>query len=64
MQIREGKLEMKMIPDFAIPDELKDLFEEYAGILEHDARMTRKQAEQTAKRMIHAQIERQTSEQS
>jgi hypothetical protein len=55
---------MKMIPDFAIPDELKDLFEEYAGILEHDARMTRKQAEQTALRMIHAQIRRQTSEQS
>jgi hypothetical protein len=55
---------MTIIPDFAIPDEFKELFEEYAGILEHDARMTRKQAEETAKRMIHAQIERQTSEQS
>jgi hypothetical protein len=53
-----------LIPYFAIPDELKDLFEEYAGILEHDARMTRQQAEETAKRMIYAQIERQTSEQS
>ena len=55
---------MTMIPDFAIPDEFKELFEEYAGILEHDASMSRRQAEDTALRMIHAQIRRQTSEQS
>jgi hypothetical protein len=64
VQIREGKLEMKMIPDFAIPDEFKELFEEYAGILEHDASMSRRQAEDTALRMIYVQIEGQTSEQS
>jgi hypothetical protein len=55
---------MRMIPDFAIPDEFKELFEEYAGILEHDARMSRRQAEDTALRMIYVQIEGQTSEQS
>lgn len=43
-----------MIADFVIPDELKDLFEEYAAILEYDARMPRRQAEETAKRMIRA----------
>lgn len=43
-----------MIPDFAIPDEFRELFEEYAAILEYDARMPRRQAEETAKRMIHA----------
>ena len=53
-----------MIPDFAIPDEFKELFEEYAGRMENDAMMTRKEAEQTAIRKIHAQIRRQTSEQS
>ncbi len=47
---------MTMIPDYAIPDEFKELFEEYAGILEYDASMSRRQAEETANRMIHAQI--------
>lgn len=52
-----------MIPDFAVPDEFKELFDEYAGILEHDARMSRQRAEETALRMIHAQIKMQTFEQ-
>lgn len=47
-----------------MPIEFQDLYEEIAGILEHDARMPRRQAEETAKRMIHADIFRQTSEQS
>lgn len=49
-----------MIPEYAIPDELKDLFEELSAILEHDAQLSRRQAETIALRMIYAIIERQT----
>lgn len=46
-----------------IPNEYRDLYEELAALIEFDAGVPREQAEETAKRMIHASILRQTSEQ-
>jgi hypothetical protein len=48
------------LPEYAMPDEFKDLFEELSAILEHDAQLGRRQAENTALRMIYAIHNRQT----
>lgn len=42
------------IPKFTIPNGYDELFEEIAGILEFDAKMSRKDADSTALRIIYA----------
>jgi len=44
------------LPSFAIPDSQNEFFEEIAGILEHDARMGRREAEFTALRIVYAMM--------
>lgn len=45
---------MKTIPQFAVPDEHIDFYDEIAGILEFDAGMSREDAESTALRIVYA----------
>lgn len=42
------------IPHYSIPDGYDELFDEIAGILEFDARLSRQDAESTALRIIYA----------
>lgn len=42
------------LPHFTIPDGYEELFEEIAGILEFDAKMSRQNADSTALRIIYA----------
>lgn len=42
------------IPHFTIPHGYEELFDEIAGILEFDARLSRQDAESTALRIIYA----------
>jgi hypothetical protein len=43
-----------IIPHYSIPDGYEELFDEIAGILEFDARLSRQDAESTALRIIYA----------
>ena len=43
-----------IIPHYSIPDGYEELFDEIAGILEFDARLSRQGAESTALRIIYA----------
>ncbi len=43
-----------IIPHYSIPDGYDELFEEIAGILEFDAKMSRQDADSTALRIIYA----------
>lgn len=42
------------LPHFTIPDGYEELFDEIAGILEFDAKMSRQNADSTALRIIYA----------
>lgn len=43
-----------IIPHYSIPDGYDELFEEIAGILEFDAKMSRQDADSTALRIVYA----------
>ncbi len=42
-----------IIPHYSIPDGYDELFEEIAGILEFDAKMSRQDADSTALRIVY-----------
>ena len=43
-----------IIPQYSIPDGYDELFDEIAGILEFDAKMSRQDADSTALRIVYA----------